>query len=132
MYKYTLAIVAIAAIAFCVTADEATAVAELTDATFEEYVKGKGRALIMFYAPWCGHCKRLKPTFSEAGTALKAAGNSGILAKVDCTVEKDLCGKYGVRGYPTLKAFRGDTDPDKAEKYTMGRTKEDLMSFMTK
>eukprot|EP00178_Gracilaria_changii_P000353 TRINITY_DN1042_c0_g1_i5.p2 TRINITY_DN1042_c0_g1~~TRINITY_DN1042_c0_g1_i5.p2 ORF type:complete len:130 (+),score=24.91 TRINITY_DN1042_c0_g1_i5:2-391(+) len=125
MYKYTLAIVAIAAIAFCVTADEATAVAELTDATFEEYVKGKGRALIMFYAPWCGHCKRLKPDYEKA-----AQENSDInLARVDCTEHRDLCSKYEVRGYPTLKLFKGDTDPATTEKYAGARTVEAITSF---
>ena len=37
------------------------------------------------YAPWCGHCKKLAPTWDELATAAKGKFN---VAKVDCTVEK--------------------------------------------
>merc|ERR1712170_214415 len=61
----------------------------------------------MFYAPWCGHCKRLKPEFTKAAGILKDNDPPVQLAKVDCTeAGKDTCGRFEVRGYPTLKIFR--------------------------
>jgi thioredoxin-like negative regulator of GroEL len=37
-----------------------SAVVSITSASFEELVKDdSGPLLIKFYAPWCGHCKRL-------------------------------------------------------------------------
>jgi len=81
-----------------------------------------------FYAPWCGHCKKLAPEFAKAATALKAEGSGARLAKVDCTTEKEACEKYGVSGYPTLKWFvKGE-----ASAYEGGRTEPDILNYIRK
>jgi len=102
-------------------------VALLTDATFEAHIKGHDAAgsLVMFYAPWCGHCKRAKPAYAETAAIVKASGK-GSIAAVDCTVHKDLCSKYGVKGFPTLIFFKDG----KNDKYTGGREKKDFVAFM--
>jgi protein disulfide-isomerase-like protein len=56
---------------------------------------------VKYYAPWCGHCKRLAPTWDELGDAM--SGTNVVIAKVDCTVSKSVCTGAGVQGYPTLK-----------------------------
>jgi len=83
-------------------------VLELVDSDFDSTLAGLDTALVMFYAPWCGHCKRLKPEFEKAAGDLLANDPPVTLAKVDCTEGgKDTCGRFEVRGYPTLKIFRG-------------------------
>ncbi len=82
-------------------------VIELGDSNFEAELENHEVALVMFYAPWCGHCKRLKPEFEKAAKDLKANDPPVALVKVDCTeAGKDTCGRFEVRGYPTLKIFR--------------------------
>jgi len=87
-------------------------VIEFTDNDFENKIGDHDMAVVMFYAPWCGHCKKLKPEFERAATILKANDPPVALAKVDCTEGgKDTCGKFSVSGYPTLKIFRSGGSP---------------------
>jgi len=85
----------------------AGSVLDLGDSDFENKLAALDNTLVMFYAPWCGHCKRLKPEFDKAGDLLKDDDPPITLAKVDCTeAGKDTCSKFAVSGYPTLKIFK--------------------------
>ncbi|XP_055606688.1 protein disulfide-isomerase A3 [Uranotaenia lowii] len=82
-------------------------VLQLTDSDFSTRVGETETTLVMFYAPWCGHCKKLKPEYAKAAELLRGEDPPIALAKVDCTEEgKETCNKFSVSGYPTLKIFK--------------------------
>ncbi|XP_075216151.1 disulfide-isomerase A3 [Lycorma delicatula] len=82
-------------------------VLEFTDEDFASRISSYETVVVMFYAPWCGHCKKLKPEYEKAASDFQGEDPPITLAKVDCTESgKETCTKYGVSGYPTLKIFR--------------------------
>jgi len=100
---------------------------DLTTENFDTFVVSSVSSFIEFYAPWCGHCKKLAPEYEIVYDAFKRYSNV-VVARVDCTVENSLCGKYGVTGYPTLKWFPvGGGEP---QAYSGGRTADDIISFI--
>uniref|UniRef100_A0A8C8R4S2 Protein disulfide-isomerase A4 n=1 Tax=Pelusios castaneus TaxID=367368 RepID=A0A8C8R4S2_9SAUR len=103
---------------------EATLV--LTKENFDEMVNDADIILVEFYAPWCGHCKRLAPEYEKAAQELSKRTPPIPLAKVDATAETDLAKKFDVSGYPTLKIFRKGKPFD----YNGPREKYGIVDYM--
>ncbi|XP_056137435.1 protein disulfide-isomerase A3 [Lampris incognitus] len=104
----------------------ASDVLEFTDDDFDSSIGDHDLVLVEFFAPWCGHCKRLAPEYEAAATRLKGIVS---LAKVDCTANSNVCSKYGVSGYPTLKIFR---DGEESGAYDGPRTADGIVSHLKK
>ncbi|KAG5884135.1 hypothetical protein JTB14_021804 [Gonioctena quinquepunctata] len=100
---------------------------ELTGSNFKVGIQ-KGLTFVKFFAPWCGHCKRLSPTWDTLREKF-SAGNGVNIVKVDCTLEdnKDLCNDEEVEGFPTLFLYR---DGERISEYSGSRSLEDLHEFV--
>ncbi|EMP29275.1 Protein disulfide-isomerase TMX3 [Chelonia mydas] len=81
--------------------------------------------LVDFYAPWCGHCKKLEPVWNEVGVEIRSSGSPVKVGKMDATSYSSIASEYGVRGYPTIKLLKGDL----AYNYRGPRTKDDIIEF---
>jgi protein disulfide-isomerase A1 len=108
-----------------VFAEESSDVVVLTDDNFESTISASDLILVEFYAPWCGHCKKLAPEYENAATLLKG---KAVLAKLDATTESNAADKNDIRGYPTIKLFR----KGKPTEYKGGRTSQNIVDFVEK
>ncbi|KAJ9471372.1 Protein disulfide-isomerase-like protein EhSep2 [Diplonema papillatum] len=114
---------AAAAAAFALALSEPV---DLTNDNFDEVTQSGKLVLVKFYAPWCGHCKRLAPDWDKLSESVDQA--KVTIAKIDCTVEEEACKTYGVSGYPTLKYWTKDSK--KPSDYESGRSFDDLKDFV--
>ncbi|KAK9864891.1 hypothetical protein WJX84_012288 [Apatococcus fuscideae] len=101
---------------------------------FDEQISDGRLHFVKLYAPWCGHCKRLAPTWGELADFF-ASDDKVSIDHVDCTKQKSVCSKAKVGGYPTLRfyfngaeqeTYRGGRDLD-ALKEAIVKTKANLL-----
>ncbi|KAE8610463.1 hypothetical protein XENTR_v10012136 [Xenopus tropicalis] len=64
-----------------------------------------------FYASWCGHCQRFKPSWSGLAEDIKDWRPVVYLGVIDCAESSNFetCNEFGVEGYPTIKSFKSFT-----------------------
>ena len=97
---------------------------ELTLDNYAELTAGKS-VLLKLYAPWCGHCKAIKPAWDALMKQYE--GHADVLvAESDCTAAgKTLCEDLQVQGYPSLKFG----DPAALTDYQGARDLDGLKKF---
>ena len=106
--------------------DEDTKVVQLNKDNFnKEVIESDDLWLILFYAPWCGHCKAFHPEFEKVAKATKGLFKIGA---VNCEAEKDIANKHKIEGYPTVLFF-GD-NKKKTEEYEGDRKAENIIEYL--
>jgi thiol-disulfide isomerase/thioredoxin len=55
---------------------------------------------LKFYAPWCGHCKKLEPIWKHVDQSL--ANLPLRIGRIDCTRFPSVAQEFDVQGYPTI------------------------------
>ena len=67
-----------------------------------------GHWVIMFYAPWCAHCKKMKPVYEQLASYYHRQGGDVHVGRVDATAHPSLVTPFSndVKGYPTVLLLR--------------------------
>lgn len=92
----------------------------------EIVINNDNDVLIEFYAPWCGHCKKLAPIWDELAKDLKDVAGLTI-AKMDSTANE--VDGVDIRGYPTLKFYPKGQKGSPID-YDAGRELDDIKAWL--
>jgi len=80
-------------------------VAEVDLSTLQKAARNDDVPLVVdFWAPWCGPCRMMAPEFSKAAQELQGQAR---LVKLNTEDHPQAGTKYGIRGIPTMAAFKG-------------------------
>lgn len=131
MKPVAVALVAAAVLAAVATAHDGHGAQALTEESFDAALASGDAYFVKYFAPWCGHCKRLAPTWAELAESVAHGPLAGKvhIATVDCTTQGSLCSAQGVRGYPTLLFHMGGAGTTPV-KYSGARDLAALTTFV--
>ena len=77
----------------------------VTDDSFgTDVLKADKPVLVDYWADWCGPCKMIAPILDEVS---KDYSGRLQVAKMNVDENREVPGKYGIRGIPTLMLFKG-------------------------
>ena len=72
----------------------------LGDADFDAFVQKTDLPVVVdFWAPWCGPCRAMAPSFEQAAAQLKGRV---VFAKVNSDDSPQLSQRFGIRSIPTM------------------------------
>ena len=83
--------------------------------------------LVEFYAPWCGHCKRLAPIYEQVARVLERDSHC-VMAKIDVDDPKnaEIRTRFQIASFPTLSFFPAGSSDKWPRPYLKERTAEEL------
>jgi thioredoxin 1 len=78
---------------------------EITQELLTEKINNGEKLIIDFYAPWCGPCKMMKPTFERVAEGVNSTEVGVKMYTLNVDENMELAATLGIRGIPTIKVF---------------------------
>ena len=77
---------------------------EITGNELQEKINNGEKVIVEMWAPWCGPCRMMKPTFEKV-----ANENTSDIQMYTLNIDenREIAMTYGVRSIPTIKVFNG-------------------------
>ena len=82
---------------------------EVSDATFDEFIKNNPKVVVDCWAAWCAPCHMIAPVIEE----LAAEKTDIKFVKLDVDHNRAVPMKYGIMSIPTLLYFKDGVLVDK-------------------
>lgn len=90
-------------------------VEELTPRSLNQFVSTHKPVYILFYAPWCGHCRNVHPEWEKFAKAVEGTIRVGA---INADEHKEISSRFGISGFPTIKFWKaGKKTIDDQEDY---------------
>ena len=93
----------------------------------KEVINNNNDIMVLFYAPWCNHCKEFMPKYEEIAKKLKN-NDKLLMAKIDGSANE--VENIPITGFPTILFFPGNKKKENPITYKGNRTTDDIIEFI--
>ena len=101
-------------------------IVNMSDADFDKIVESSPKLVIDCWAPWCGPCKMLAPTFAALA---KDYQGKVVFAKLDTDQAPKTAMSLGIHSIPTLIFFK---DGQQVERMTGAHPRANIEATLKK
>lgn len=102
----------------------------MEDGDINNLVTNKKPSFVLFYAPWCGHCKKIMPEYQELIRKYNNSNNIQVF-RINCDENEKLARDNDIQGYPTIKFYPiGMQNKARSIEYNGDRSLEGMQRFI--
>lgn len=127
--KYIVPVLIIGIAVICVYCMSCQEGFETNPASFEKDIHS-GKKLVLFYADWCGYCKKLKPDWDAAADQVNETDDIKMIkinvGDAQDSKQQQISNTYKIQGYPTILLLDSGK---KVDTYKDGMNKDSLVSY---